>query len=187
MIILSLGSIYIGYIFKDLFLLNNEISSGNLDYEWYNYLINYKFSFNYLINFIPLLVLPVGILLSYIEIRPIYTSNNYYINNILFYLHSIFNRRFFFDPLYNKLCHIFSYLGLIYTFKFIDRGILEYIGPINIYRLIFSTYNSNLLNYKLKDTKTHIYNSLDNSNQFNTYLFIVYIFSSILFILLLFF
>ena|ERR1700722_12987731 len=97
----------------------------------------------------------------------------------------MYNRRFFFDPIFNRISNIFSYIGHNITFKFIDRGILEYFGPVSIYRLLFSTYNVQLFNFDKFYVKRDI-NIINRGNvekdNLNTYLLILYLFSSIIFL-----
>ena len=59
-----------------------------------------------------------------------------YIGN-LFY--TFFSKKWFFDKIYNELVgQSILYSGYNYTYIIIDRGILEFLGPYGISRLVYS-------------------------------------------------
>lgn len=156
--ILVLGSMFIGYFFKEIFL-TVLLTTDNEFFPFY-------------IKLIPLLFSLCGILLAFVILNPWRFR----------YILTIFNKRFFFDSLINYFFALTSInLGYKYLFKFIDRGFLEYFGPIGLLRLIYSIplYYSTYGNNPQHD---HIYKSDINSNS-NLFIYLFITFSSIFFLL----
>ena len=55
------------------------------------------------------------------------------------YFYNFLNRKWFFDKIYNELVgQSILYSGYSHTYIIIDRGILEFLGPYGISRLIYS-------------------------------------------------
>lgn len=152
--ILVLGTMWIGYLFKEIFL--SVIL--NTDNEYYPYYI----------KLIPLVFSILGIILGFIIIDPWKFR----------YLLTIFNKRFFFDSLINYFFALTSLnFGYKYSFKYLDRGFLEYFGPIGLIRLLYSiplyysTYGENR-------PHNHIYKSEINS-QSNLFIYLFITFASL--------
>lgn len=159
--LLLLGSIFIGYLFKEIFLTSIYVSDNEF-VPFYIKLIPLLFSFS-------------GIILSFLILDP--WKFNYFL--------TLFNRRFFFDSLFNNLLALTSLkLGYKYTYKLIDRGILEYMGPIGLLRILYSVP---LFYSKTGDKKEHeqIYKS-EVKNQSNLFIYLIITYIS-LFLLVFFF
>ena len=140
--ILSLGSIFIGYITKDMFL--------GVGTNFWNISI-----FNLSDN---ITVLNGEFMPFHIKLLPLYFSflgsffvifNNYLFKKYNYFkialkfknLYSFLIKKWYFDIIYNKFI-IFSTLNLgFFTFKDIDRGIIEILGPLGIVRFINSLIN----------------------------------------------
>ncbi len=156
--ILVLGSMFIGYFFKEIFL-TVLLTTDNEFFPFY-------------IKLIPLVFSLCGILLGFVILNP------WRYRNIL----TIFNKRFFFDSLLNYFFALTSLkLGYKFFYKFLDRGFLEYFGPIGLLRLLYSiplyysTYGNN-------PEHIHIYKSDMNSNS-NLFIYLFLTFSSLFFLL----
>ena len=141
---LSLGAIFIGYFTKDFFIGPNFANLEDIEF------------LPYYIKLIPILIVSLGTIFSLIYI-PFYKFN---------YLLTIFNRRFFFDSIYN---YILSYPVLLFsytfTFKTIDRGFLEFFGPVGFFRFFFYFPN----HYSLTNQ------SISNLNYLFIYLFLSFL------------
>lgn len=130
---LLLGSIFIGYLSNEYFL---GLGVNNIS-------ILHSFIPSILV-LLPIFTLILGFILSLSDI-PFYYS---------YLFASFFNRRLFLDPLFNYFfaSPLFS-LAYHLSFKFFDRGFLEFFGPIGIFRLFYyfpNTYtlnNQSLLNF----------------------------------------
>lgn len=137
--VLLIGSIFIGYISLDFFI-GPGITPFGLDHELY--------PGHNIIKLIPILIIFVVILIN------IYILNNssyiYYIfnsfNRMFISFITFFNRRGFFDPIFNYLLAYPTLLMSYYTFKNVDRGYLEYLGPIGLFRSFFQFYDKYNLN-----------------------------------------
>ena len=54
-------------------------------------------------------------------------------------LYTFFSKKWFFDKIYNEVIgQSILYAGYNYTYIIIDRGILEFLGPYGISRLVYS-------------------------------------------------
>lgn len=143
--ILVIGSIFAGYFLKEIFLTDLLYS----DIEFIPYYI----------KLFPLVCSLIGILLGFIFLNPWKFR----------YLLTLFNKRFFFDSFFNFFALSSLHFGYKYLYKYLDRGFLEYFGPIGLLRLFYSIplyYSSNLNDFKT------------NSNLF---IFLFFTFSSLFF------
>lgn len=175
-IILCCFSIVIGYIFSDIYIgIGNSIFntiSYNIDY------INiYDYEYNYSIytKFIPFMGTIIGISIGiyiYIISNIRINTNIYYINIINFIYNNIY-----LDYIYNKYILYIGFNICFYIYKYIDTGIISYIGPIGIKNSILDINSIN-----------NIYTNIYSFNIFIIYvisnIFIFFIFSiiSIMFI-----
>lgn len=172
---LVIFSTCIGYLFKDLFVgMGTDVWANSL-FFFFNTFNIFKIEYlHYIIKLLPLIITLFSFLIfcffydyyNYNIIKNLYKNYNY---QKIFYF---FNKKWYFDLIYNffivKNFFKFSYN---ITFKLIDRGYLEYIGPLSIVRLFNNiTYNINL-----------IYNGLIYQN-----IFIIIIFSIITIFIILF-
>jgi proton-translocating NADH-quinone oxidoreductase chain L len=129
LIILSFGSLFIGYCFQHFFL-------GNWFFGSSIYTVPSMFSFID-IEFIPIIVKMVSvflILIIFSIVISIYLYYTRYILKIKFYLISFFrffNKKGFFDLLQNKLLAlpIFHFSFLVNSVYAFDKGLLEFFGP----------------------------------------------------------
>ena len=147
---LSLLSIFIGFIFSDIFvgLGNNYMyKSIYISFEHYN---NIEFEFlNPLIKNIPLIVSFIGIIIYIFFYKIIIKNKKLY--NFLFlirkYIYIKFYNAGFFNLIYNKIYIYFLYLCYNINVKIIEKGYFELIGPIGFYLLLRNlSYKSRFLN-----------------------------------------
>lgn len=152
LILLTLFSIFIGYYGADLFIgfgsnfFNNNISIG-------------LYLFHSLdIEFIPLFLKLLPISFSLIGIL---LAIGYYhcLSHVLFKVkitsyvvkvYSFLNRKWFFDKINNELLgQLFFKLGYTFSYKLVDKGICEYLGPSGLtifslnFSLLFSEFQTN--------------------------------------------
>lgn len=113
--ILVLGSIFFGFFAKEI--LQDHIWSCDNEF------------FPFFIKLIPLFFSLLGIALAFVILNP--WKNRYIL--------TIMNKRFFFDSLINYF-FAFNFLnfGYKYTYKLLDRGFLEYFGPIGLLRVLYT-------------------------------------------------
>lgn len=148
--LLSIPSTFFGYYCKDL------LTGFGTNYFCHAIFINLKF-FNLLeIEFIPLFykLLPINLsLLGFFIVFYYYYFHFYFLfkkKTLFIYLkiYSFFNRKFFIDKVYNEIFGQFFFkFGYSISYKLIDKGILEFIGPNG---LSFISLNFSIINNKLQ-------------------------------------
>lgn len=117
---LIISSIFIGYFILNLIIKDSIIS----------FLLN-LFSIPSFFHYLPYFLL-------FFSFFFIYLYNNFSISPLL---HILFNKRFFFDSFYNYLSFLFLYPSSFFFYKFLDRGSLEFFGPISLYRFFFLPFS----------------------------------------------
>jgi len=148
MFFLSFCSIYIGFFFSDSFIglgtffWNNSIYISILNYT------NFDVEFGlFLLKFIPLVFTILGIYCFYIyvensEYYDINFFRNYFIckkwYRIYILLYKFFNKAMMFDYFFiNKMFYGLMKFSYYKAYKYYEKGLFEYIGPIFIYMFIF--------------------------------------------------
>ena len=133
LIMLSLASIFIGYLFKDMFIglgtpfWNNSILilSENLN------MIDAEFIPIY-IKWVPFFVSMAGSFFS-ISVYHLFSRGIFklYTNSIFFSLtYTFFNKKWFFDRLQNELVvSPLLRMGYSITYRLVDKGLIEIFGP----------------------------------------------------------
>ena len=133
---LSILSIFIGYIFSEIFIgigTNYLQNSIYIKFEHYN---NIEMEFlSPLIKLMPLIWTFLGLYLSYIFFFKFNLKNKY--NKVIFKiktkLYEFFFYACFFNFIYNKIYLYFFYLFYEINVKNIEKGIFEWFGPVGIY------------------------------------------------------
>nr|YP_010199653.1 NADH dehydrogenase subunit 5 [Crassiphycus corneus]UAD89561.1 NADH dehydrogenase subunit 5 [Crassiphycus corneus] len=155
LIILGFGSIFIGYLGKDLFIgLGTDFwkssiiilpsNSYFIEAEWLS--INFKW--------LPFVLSTLGILLAIIintSKTHLYLYNTFY-RNLCF----LVNKKWYWDILYNRF-FVYPILnfGYLVSFKNLDRGFIELVGPYGFSKLIptwshlFSKFQTGQLSHYL--------------------------------------
>ena len=116
LILLSLGSIFFGYYFKELFIITPATLNEFIPYQ---------------IKLIPLIVSCFATISIFINITPFYYNMNLFLSPL--------NKRFFFDSIINYFIGLkILKWGYLYTLKFLDRGVFEFFGPLGFFRSFYS-------------------------------------------------
>lgn len=160
-ILLLLGSIFLGFLSTNFF---SSLEILNLDLEFLIYHNQY-----YFFIFLPL-ILPI-IAISILTIYYKY-YNRFPLTGLSYKLHSIFNRKFLFDPFFNYFFVRPSFISSYhFSFKFLDRGFLEFLGPLALFRLFFILPSKYNLDKQYNSTSLKI-NPIDNLSYLFYYFFI---------------
>lgn len=139
LIILGFASIFIGYICKDYF-----VGFGSQAFEQSIY-VNAEHSHIYEAEFLSAFVKNIPVVMSIFgAILGIYMLSlqaniiyNIKISSIGTAVYKFLNSKWYFDVIYNNyIVKPILNIGYEVTYKIVDRGILEYIGPNGVYRLI---------------------------------------------------
>ena len=153
LIILSLGSIFIGYIFKDMFIGLGSNFWGNSIYNYNNLHDQYILEAEYLpasIKLLPVFFsLGVGLIAFYLYSSnakfTLYLGGSDNFSRLRRNIYAFFNQKWYFDAIYNNYVtkKVLSF-GYNISFKLLDRGVIEYFGPTGLVRL-FSRYSTSLV------------------------------------------
>ena len=141
LIILSIGSIFIGYMTKDLFIgigtdfweTSIFINSQNVNFveaEFLSYSLKWL---PFFLSFLGIIFATFFNLSTRVNLLFIKLMKHKYFLNIVF----LINKKWYWDVLYNKLI-VYPLLNFGYkvSFKNLDRGFIELIGPYGLSKLI---------------------------------------------------
>jgi NADH-ubiquinone oxidoreductase chain 5 len=141
LVILIFCSIFIGYLTYDMII-------GVGTHFWGNAIICLPhnsdiFNAEFLpisIKLIPVIFSFSGILSSLLVYRLLNNrfKYNFKQTGVGLYLYSFFSKKWFFDKIYNEtIGQAILFVGYNFTYKVIDRGIVEFAGPYGISKLIY--------------------------------------------------
>jgi proton-translocating NADH-quinone oxidoreductase chain L len=137
--ILSIGSIYIGYIFRDAFIGAGSAFFSNSIFirDIHNNLIEAEFLDSY-IKLTPVILSLLGALIAFLAF-------NYYSSFLLnlklkfIKVYTFFNNTWHFDFVYNKFIVVpVIDWGYYVSYKLLDRGLIERIGPAGASNLVLN-------------------------------------------------
>lgn len=138
--LLALGSIFIGFLSKEFMV---GIGSPFWNNALFCHPINYSFIDAEFIpvryKLVPLIYSISGASLSFFLYvyfyKFLYKIMNY---RITYYIYLFFNKKWFFDKIYNEnIAQVLLNSAYVHTYKLIDKGLIEYLGPFGISRNIF--------------------------------------------------
>lgn len=171
-IVLLFGSIFFGYVFKDMFIGLGSSFWGNAIFilPSNSFAIEGEFLPTY-IKLLPNIFVFGGAGLSWF----LYSKVQFKMFNIKIYLKNIYiflNKKWFFDKLYNEIIAE-SFLNFIYhtSYKIIDKGFLEILGPKQISNII----------YKLSKKIQNMHNGLIIIYSFSMVVYLFFCFSNLFF------
>lgn len=135
LVILSLGSIFIGYVTKDMIIgLGTNFWSNAIFIRPENVIMVDSEFIPYFIKLIPVMFSLSGAFLAFI-LYHFYTEFLFRIKttSIGMKLYSLLNQKWYFDQIYNSfIAEKLLYFGYNVSFKMFDRGIIEVLGPYGI-------------------------------------------------------
>nr|YP_009092497.1 NADH dehydrogenase subunit 5 [Cyanoptyche gloeocystis]AIM52083.1 NADH dehydrogenase subunit 5 [Cyanoptyche gloeocystis] len=127
-------SIFVGFAFKDMMVgigTNFWDSSIFILPSIMNH-INDAENIQLFLKWLPVIFSILGAMLALLVYNYL---KNILLSNLIMYkaLYSFFNKKWYFDKIYNEIiAQYISMMGYHYTFKTLDRGIIEIIGPFGI-------------------------------------------------------
>nr|YP_009511959.1 NADH dehydrogenase subunit 5 [Melanthalia intermedia]AXI97886.1 NADH dehydrogenase subunit 5 [Melanthalia intermedia] len=141
LIFLGIGSIFVGYFAKDLFigLGTNFWKASILILPMHSHFIEAEW-LNIWIKWLPFLFSSFGIVLaSFFNLTKIHNHLN---SKIYYFLSFLINKKWYWDVLYSKFV-IYPILnsGYLIFFKNLDRGFIELIGPYGITKVVLQLSN----------------------------------------------
>jgi NADH-ubiquinone oxidoreductase chain 5 len=158
---LALGSIFVGYLAKDMMIgpgtdfWGNAISLGTGQLPSEPSEAEYEFTVPVFIRFMPLFLSLCGALLAaFTQIKPIsiikasstFQENSWQATqfarlrsvaaSIKRGLYTFLNKRWLFDKVYNEfICNAALWFGYYVSFKTLDKGVFEILGPLGLQRI----------------------------------------------------
>jgi len=133
--LLAIPSIFIGFVLKDLFIgLGSDFWGFSLFQNPFTYqLIDAEF-LPHVYKLLPTILSLLGAFLAFL----FYMNGNKYLFSLkrskygkIFY--SFFNRKWYIDRLYNQfITQPLLKMGFVFTYKYIDRGVIEKFGPYGL-------------------------------------------------------
>ena len=139
LVVLGFGSIFVGFIAKDLFLgLGVDTWNGSL-FHLSSHVFFFEAEFlPFYIKLIPVIFSLSGVFLAYLVY---YVFENKFVNlNVYkkyYNFYSFFSKKWYFDNIYNKyVAGNILWFGYNVSFKMLDRGAIELLGPLGITRFI---------------------------------------------------
>ena len=158
MALLSIPSIFIGYLSKDIFIgLGSPFWGNTISYNSQNYqtLLNAEF-LPFYIKIIPVCFSFFGTFCAIIYYGFFFKNFNVLrLNKNIRHIYTFLNKKWFIDKIYNEvLIQHFLSLGYTFTYKSLDRGFLEILGGsgfglglTNITKTIINFQNGLPFNY----------------------------------------
>lgn len=132
-------SIFIGFVFRDIFIgLGTDFWANSIFTLYTHNEILYAEFIDYYFKLIPLIFSIFGLISSLLIYFIFYNSTLIVItNDLLRSLYFFLIKKWYFDLLYNNI-FVFNFLSLCYllTFKVIDRGLVEVFGPLSLVRWV---------------------------------------------------
>ena len=145
LIILVFGSIFIGYLTKDMIIgVGTNFWGNSLFILPHNMLVFEAEFLPHSIKMIPVIFSVSGMVLAHIlySMTPLKILYNFKMTSFGLAFYNFFNRKWFFDKVYNEyLNQGVLYIGYDGTYKVVDRGIIEFFGPFGLSNVL---YNSKL-------------------------------------------
>lgn len=138
---LMLGSIFWGYLTKDMFIgLGSNFWQTSIFILPQNQVFIDAEFLPLTVKIIPLVFSFSGMGLSFV-VYYLYNKWNFLtiVQQFKFYpiIVSFLNKKWYFDLLYNQyIVKVYFFLSYFVTFKLIDRGILEFFGPLGVVRQV---------------------------------------------------
>jgi proton-translocating NADH-quinone oxidoreductase chain L len=152
--ILAFLSLFIGFCFKDLFVGLGGDFWGSAIYIAYNHTDILVAEFlPFYIKLTPVIFSLFGGFISFIFYNfYYYLCINLYTNKLFYNIYTFLIKKWYFDLIYNNL-FVYNLFYFFYniTFKLIDRGLVEYFGPLSLVRILqktsfnFSLFQSGLM------------------------------------------
>ena len=139
--LLAIFSIFIGYFSKEFFIGLGNNTWNNTMFFWpdYNYYIESEFLIIFL-KWIPFIFTIIGFLLA--TFLNLFFFNFYKYLKVLNIFLFFINKKWFFDFFYNNF-FVYPILNFGYkvSYKNLDRGFLELLGPVGLSALIKNIFN----------------------------------------------
>jgi NADH-ubiquinone oxidoreductase chain 5 len=142
LIILVFGSIFIGYLTKDMIIGVGTNFWGNSLFVLPQNMLVFEAEFlPHSIKMIPVIFSISGMILAHIlyVVNPLKSLYDFKITSFGLAFYNFFNRKWYFDKVYNEyLNQGVLHVGYDGTYKIVDRGIIEFFGPFGLSNVLYN-------------------------------------------------
>lgn len=151
--ILTLLSVLIGFLSKDLFIgLGTDFWSSSIFIKPTNYMLCESEFVNYNYKCLPLIVTLLGAFSSFFLYK--YKMWDFFLikkKNCFKNFYVFFNKKWFFDKIYNQIIsQKLLNIGYFFSYRILDRGVIELIGPYGVTNLIL--FSMSVINFIDRDS-----------------------------------
>ncbi len=140
--VLVFGSIFIGYLTKDMIIGVGTNFWGNSLFVLPSNMIVFDAEFlPHSIKIIPVVFSLSGVFLAYILyiVNPLRNLYDFKLTSFGLAFYNYFNRKWYFDKVYNEyLNQSVLEIGYSGTYKTVDRGIIEFFGPFGLSNVLYN-------------------------------------------------
>ena len=139
MVLLSVTSLFVGYLFRDMFIgMGTPFWGGSLaEVSFHPIAVQSEFSLG-LLKVVPLVFTFIGGLTSFLLYDSFWKKWSTIPRTRVGYLiQVVLSKKWLFDVLYNEwVCRYILFLGYRMTYKMLDQGFLEFLGPVGLTRMV---------------------------------------------------
>ena len=144
MFFLSICSIFVGYCFSESFIGIGSSFWGNSIFILTSNYSQFDAEFSLLVSkYLPLLASIMGVVIFYI------TINYYYLLSVWFFEFTVLSRAYKFANkamafdyiLVDKLFSCLMGFSYMIIYKYVEKGLFEYFGPLGLYSIVILVYN----------------------------------------------
>jgi NADH-ubiquinone oxidoreductase chain 5 len=149
--LLTLASIFIGYLSKELFIgFGCDFWGSSIFINSFNYIKPDIEFIEHIFKILPFWITLFGSACAFVLYN--YLISYYFFlkqNNNFKYFYTFFNKKWFLDRLYNKIfTQLFLKFSYEFNYKIIDRGYLEIVGPLGFTQKLIILKDSIFLKHK---------------------------------------
>jgi len=136
---LIFGSIFIGYLTRDLFIGVGTDYWGNSIYTLDKNIIIFDAEFLKVnLKLIPVIFSTTGLISGFIYYKS-FAFNDLKVKGLIIFLYTFLNKKWYIDRIYNSTINqAVLYSGYNLTYKTVDRGLIEYLGPHGLSQTVYS-------------------------------------------------
>jgi len=130
---LFIGTLFFGYLAKDLFIgLGSSYLENSIFIHPHNSLLNDFEFMPFYYKLIPLVVMIFGLTIAFFIFMSRYKINiNIFFSQFFVILYTFFNKKYYFYYILNTFFFKAFFISLVSKiFKIVDKGFLEYFGPL---------------------------------------------------------
>ena len=141
---LFIGTIFFGYLAKDLFIgLGSSFLENSIFIHPHNSLLKDFEFMPFYYKLIPLFVMGFGLLMAFLIFSVRYKINViFFFNSFFIKIYTFYNKKYYFDYIFNTFFYKFIFITLVEKmFKTVDKGFLEFFGPLGFIKKVRQSFS----------------------------------------------